>query len=90
MFAALGFGCLAYLSVIWFMGHSIGTRPLLLLGVLLVLVGAQLVSVGLLGEMISSSQVGGRPHYEIRYEQPPGALSPPASDVANTVRRASV
>ena len=54
-FAMVGFGCLAYLSIIWFMGHNIGTRPLLLLGVLLMLVGVQLVSTGLLGEMISST-----------------------------------
>jgi glycosyltransferase involved in cell wall biosynthesis len=68
-FAMVGFGCLAYLTVIWFMGHNIGTRPLLLLGVLLVLVGVQLVSTGLLGEMISSTQVGMKAHYEVRAER---------------------
>jgi len=68
-FATAGFGCLAYLTVIWFMGHNIGTRPLLLLGVLLVLVGVQLVSTGLLGEMISSTQVGMKAHYEVRAER---------------------
>jgi glycosyltransferase involved in cell wall biosynthesis len=68
-FAMGGFGCLAYLSVIWFMGHNIGQRPLLLLGVLLVLVGVQLVSTGLLGEMISSTQAGEKAHYEIRSER---------------------
>lgn len=41
----------AYLTVLWFMGESIGKRPLLLLGVLLIVVGFQFVSLGLLGEM---------------------------------------
>ncbi|HVW25626.1 MAG TPA: glycosyltransferase family 2 protein [Polyangiaceae bacterium] len=75
-FAFVGFVCLAYLSIIWFMGHNIGNRPLLLLGVLLMLVGVQLVSTGLLGEMISSTQAGEKAHYEVRSErlaESPGA-----------------
>lgn len=68
--AAVGFGCLIYLTVIWFQGHGIGQRPLLLLSVLLVLVGIQLVSTGLLGEMIGSVQVRDRPHYVVREERP--------------------
>ena len=36
------------------MGGRIGYRPLLTLGVLLVVVGIQLVSLGLLSEMITS------------------------------------
>lgn len=52
-FAALGLGILAYLTVLWFMGERpIGTRPLFFLGFLLTLVGVQLVSTGLLGELI--------------------------------------
>lgn len=35
-----------------FFGHSIGDRPLLLLGVMLMVLGAQIVSVGFLGELI--------------------------------------
>jgi glycosyltransferase involved in cell wall biosynthesis len=76
VFAGLGFACLSYLSVIWFMGHNIGTRPLLQLGVLLLLVGVQLVSTGLLGEMISSTQMGEKPHYEVRAERLPGTPMP--------------
>lgn len=66
VFAALGFACMAYLSVLWFQGHPLSNRPLLLLGVLLMMVGVQLVSTGLLGEMIGITQVSLRPHYEIR------------------------
>jgi glycosyltransferase involved in cell wall biosynthesis len=76
VFALIGFSCLAYLTVIWFMGHYIGTRPLLSFGVLMVLVGVQLVSTGLLGEMISSTQVGIQPHYEVRSERAAFQLAP--------------
>jgi dolichol-phosphate mannosyltransferase len=50
----LGFGILVYLTVVKLAGHAIGQRPLLTLGVLLVVVGLQLFSLGLLGEMITS------------------------------------
>lgn len=41
-----------YLSVVKLMGQEIGRRPLLLLGVLLIILGVQLVAMGLLGEML--------------------------------------
>ena len=44
-----------YLVFEWFKGHPIGTRPLLLLGSLLIIVGIQLIGMGLLGEMLVSS-----------------------------------
>ncbi|MBI5019047.1 glycosyltransferase family 2 protein [Candidatus Gottesmanbacteria bacterium] len=54
----LGLVALVYLSAIHFMGQSIGTRPLLLLGVMFVIFGVQLLSTGLLGELIISSSTG--------------------------------
>lgn len=45
----------AYLAFQWFTGETIGQRPLLLLGVLLMIVGIQLIGMGLLGEMLVSS-----------------------------------
>ena len=51
---AIGFVILTYLTVIWFWGHAIGHRPLLTLGVLLMVVGIQFVSLGLLSELITS------------------------------------
>jgi glycosyltransferase involved in cell wall biosynthesis len=49
----LGFLILLYLSIDkLFMGHDIGARPLLLLGALLIIVGIQLIGMGLLGEML--------------------------------------
>ena len=44
-----------YLSVQWMMGYPVGDRPMLLLGVLLMLLGIQLISTGLLAEMITKS-----------------------------------
>ena len=41
----------AYLAVLRFSGEAIGDRPLLLLGVLLIVVGIQLLTFGLLGQM---------------------------------------
>jgi dolichol-phosphate mannosyltransferase len=46
--------CLVYLTLLKAEGHAIGNRPLLILGVLLVVVGIQLLSIGLIGEMITS------------------------------------
>ncbi len=51
---ALGFAILLYLTVVKLTGHAIGQRPLLTLGVLLVVVGIQLLSLGLLSELITS------------------------------------
>lgn len=56
----LGLAALIYLSALHFMGQSIGDRPLLLLGVLSVIFGLQLLSTGLLGELIISSSSGRR------------------------------
>jgi glycosyltransferase involved in cell wall biosynthesis len=50
----VGFLICLYLSVLWFAGHAIGHRPLLTLGVLLVVVGMQFLSLGLIGEMITT------------------------------------
>jgi hypothetical protein len=45
---------LLYLTIIKIGGAGIGDRPLLLLGVLLVVVGIQFLSLGLIGEMLTS------------------------------------
>jgi glycosyltransferase involved in cell wall biosynthesis len=48
-----GFVTLCYLTVLKAQGAGIGQRPLLILGVLLVVVGIQLLSLGLIGEMLT-------------------------------------
>ncbi len=53
LMAIAGFVIDIWLTVQWALGQtSLSNRPLLLLGLLLILVGAQLISIGLLGEMI--------------------------------------
>lgn len=47
----LGVLILAYLLVVKLAGGAIGHRPLLVLGVLLVVTGIQVFSIGLLGEL---------------------------------------
>jgi glycosyltransferase involved in cell wall biosynthesis len=53
LFTFLGLLISGYLSVLWLQGEAIGSRPLLLLGVLLILVGVQSFSIGLLGEFMT-------------------------------------
>ncbi|HEY6172619.1 MAG TPA: glycosyltransferase [Candidatus Kapabacteria bacterium] len=52
LLAILGLGINTYVTIEWFGGIALSNRPILLLGVLLILVGVQLISLGLLGEMI--------------------------------------
>jgi dolichol-phosphate mannosyltransferase len=50
----IGLAVLIYLTVDKLSGHAIGQRPLLTLGVLLVVVGMQFFTLGLISEMITS------------------------------------
>jgi glycosyltransferase involved in cell wall biosynthesis len=54
LMGAIGFIILLYLTMVWLWGHGIGQRPLLTLGVLLLVVGIQFVSLGLLSELVTS------------------------------------
>ena len=68
----IGFVVLAYLSVIKALGHAIGERPLLTLGVLLVVVGLQFFSLGLISEMLTSQHEetsGGREQAELHVDE---------------------
>jgi glycosyltransferase involved in cell wall biosynthesis len=66
-FTLLGFAVCAYLAVLWFEGHRpIGDRPLLTLGVLLLITGLQFVSTGLVGEMLLRTRSRAEPEYVVR------------------------
>lgn len=52
LLTALGVLINTYLTVLWFQGESIGSRPLLILGVLLIVTGTQFVASGLLAELL--------------------------------------
>jgi glycosyltransferase involved in cell wall biosynthesis len=62
LLGAIGSAILIYLTVVKALGHAIGQRPLLLLGVLLVVIGMQFFSLGLISEMITS-------HHEERVQE---------------------
>ncbi|MBN2044439.1 MAG: glycosyltransferase family 2 protein [Anaerolineales bacterium] len=62
----LGFLIDGYLSILWLMGHTIGHRPLLTLGTLLIIIGAQFFSLGLLAELLSHSILSREEEYTIR------------------------
>ena len=49
-----GFAIGLYLTMLKILGEAIGRRPLLTLGILLMVIGVQFVSVGLLGEMVAN------------------------------------
>lgn len=55
-----------YLVSLWIRGYRIGNRPLLMLGILLMVLGAQFISLGLIGEMITNSR--NNDDYIIKYE----------------------
>jgi hypothetical protein len=50
-----GSAILLYLTILKLSGSAIGGRPLLMLGILLVVVGIQFFSLGLVGEMLTSN-----------------------------------
>ena len=52
LFFLIGFLFCAILTVEWFMGAAIGNRPLLLLGILLILIGMQFFATGYLASLI--------------------------------------
>ncbi len=54
LLSAIGGAILVYLTIVKLTGEAIGRRPLLLLGVLLVVVGIQFLSLGLLSELVTS------------------------------------
>ncbi len=53
----LGFIINFYLFLLWLGGAGIGSRPLLMLGILLTFTGLQFISIGLLGELITNNIV---------------------------------
>ena len=62
----LGFMVNIYFAVLWLLGRGIWLRPLLLLGVLLMLIGFQVISTGLIGEIIVSTRGKTDDEYSIK------------------------
>jgi glycosyltransferase involved in cell wall biosynthesis len=67
VFFLAGFGVDAYLTYLKFVdGISLSNRPLFIGGILLIIVGVQLISVGLVGEIISKTRSNAEKEYSIR------------------------
>lgn len=67
VFFLAGFGTDAYLTYLKFVdGISLSNRPLFMGGVLLIIVGVQFISIGLIGEMISKTRSNVEKEYSIK------------------------
>lgn len=63
---AVGFVICLYLAMLWFIGVGpIGDRPLLLLGILCIFVGVQLLTIGLLAELLVANTIKEQDKYVI-------------------------
>jgi len=61
-----GVGIGLYLTWLWIFRGGIGWRPILFVGILLIIVGVQMASIGLLGEMIRNFAYEAEEEYSIR------------------------
>ncbi|MGD8794932.1 MAG: glycosyltransferase [Anaerolineae bacterium] len=66
LFAGVGMVIMLYLAILWALEGGIGWRPLLFFGITAVVVGIQLISVGLLGEMLRNITFRAEEEYSIR------------------------
>ncbi|MEM6454240.1 MAG: glycosyltransferase family 2 protein [Acidobacteriota bacterium] len=67
LFIGAGFTINGYLAFLWlFFDETLSTRPLLQLGILLTLLGFQILTTGLLGEMITLKNFRRRDSYSIK------------------------
>jgi glycosyltransferase involved in cell wall biosynthesis len=62
----IGFAINFYLFILWLNDESLSQRPLLLLGVLLMLLGIQVLTTGLVGEMITFKNFRRSDSYSVR------------------------
>jgi glycosyltransferase involved in cell wall biosynthesis len=66
MSGGVGVLLLGYLTVLWFLGEPIGSRPLLTLGVLLTLAAIQFIGIGLVGELLVRTTITPREVFSIK------------------------
>jgi glycosyltransferase involved in cell wall biosynthesis len=66
LFLLAGFGIDSYLAIRWFGGQNLSNRPLLQLGILLMVLGIQVLTTGLIGEMITFKNFRRRDSYSIK------------------------
>jgi len=66
IFALVGTVIMLYLAGVWVVQGAIGWRPLLFFGITALVIGIQLISVGLLGEMLRNITFKPEEEYSIR------------------------
>jgi glycosyltransferase involved in cell wall biosynthesis len=66
VFAAVGTAIMLYLAGLWVIEGGIGWRPLLFFGITALVIGIQLISLGLLGEMLRNVTFRAEEEYAIR------------------------
>ncbi len=64
---AIGFVCLAYLTILWTRSIPIGTRPLLTFGVLMMVIGGQTVFTGLIADLIVNLNHDRLPEFPLKH-----------------------
>ena len=62
----VGLGINLYLAIVWLSGQTLSNRPLLLLGILLMLLGIQVLTTGLIGEMITFKNFNRTDTYSVK------------------------
>ena len=67
LIGSVGMVALTYLTWLWTRGIPIGTRPLLSFGVLMVMVGAQIIFTGLLADLIVNVAQSPRQEFPLKY-----------------------
>ncbi len=67
MFSVLGgFAINLYLFILWLNNETLSNRPLLLLGILMMLIGIQVLTTGLIGEMITYKNFDRSDSYSVK------------------------
>jgi len=66
VFLGGGFSINLYLAVRWFDGQTLSNRPLLLLGVLMMILGIQVLTTGLIAELLISQGFRPKESYSVR------------------------
>ena len=90
LLGGIGFAILTYLSTIWLLGAGpIGNRPLLLLGILMVMTSFQFITIGLLGEFIQHQGASRQVRYQIRETQNLQPAAVPANHLVENLNRAA-
>jgi len=82
--ALLGIVILSYLTLLWFKGEPVGTRPLLTLGVLLTITGIQILCVGLVAEVVVRTTLGRTEVFAIRDVHGGGATNTTTNTTTTT------